>query len=459
MSATQQSIKEHKVLILGAGVCGLYAGLTLVRAGAEVLILEKEEKIGGLAAGFQFGKNTCDFGVHMLHAFHPEIFEDCAKLMGKERIEVALNARIKWGNSTYNYPLKFTDMLKAMPPVTLARCVTGLLLAEISNAKQRDDIHNAEDALIAFYGSPIYEYFFEEFTHRYWGIHPAQLSAEFIRRKMPRLSAVDILRKLIPLKRNSKKELTDNALTQETLHYSRTGSETLPRSLAKEFQRLGGTILTSATANSCDLETSSLDYHHQQKSHCWQGTQIINTAPLDQFFQLIGDQAPAEVQLAVRSLQYKPTVVNALLVNKEHCLDGLYTYFRNRVFHRIGNPKNAGLVIQPEGHSLLVVESTCEIGDDAWIGTETHRQQIIQDLSEEHICETSDIVDWKLLRNAYAYPIYRNGFDTHLSTVTSWLNKQPLLNSTGRQGGFTYPAMHTAMDLGKQTAINILSKA
>ena len=156
-----------KILIIGSGVCGLYAGITLLRSGAQVTIIEKEPRIGGLAAGFKFGENFCDFGVHMLHAFNKEIFEDCAAMMGDERIEAALDARIRWGGTSCRYPLKFKDMLRAMPPFTLFRCVTGLVIAELTGAKKRASIDNAEDALIAFYGAPLYEYFFEEFTHKY----------------------------------------------------------------------------------------------------------------------------------------------------------------------------------------------------------------------------------------------------------------------------------------------------
>jgi protoporphyrinogen oxidase len=262
-----ESNTHPRVLIIGSGVCGLYAGLTLARAGAKVAILEKEPRIGGLAAGFKFGENFCDFGVHMLHAFNQEIFEDCAALMGEERIEAALDARIRWGGTSCRYPLRFRDMLKAMPLFTLSRCVLGLLIAEFTGAKKRKGINNAEDALVAFYGAPLYEYFFEEFTHQYWNIHPRNLSAEFIRRKMPRLSAVDMLRKFLPFKKKTYPDVTESALDTETLHYSKTGSETLPRSLAQEFTKLGGKLLTEARITSISLTPCQASYSHQDHEH------------------------------------------------------------------------------------------------------------------------------------------------------------------------------------------------
>lgn len=448
---------RQKVLIIGSGVCGLYTGLTLARSGAKVTILEKESRIGGLAAGFKFGDNYCDFGVHMLHAFNQEIYEDCAALMGDERIEAALDARIRWGGSSCRYPLRFRDMLKAMPPFTLFRCVGGLLVAEITGAKKSTDINNAEDALIAFYGTPLYEYFFEEFTHKYWNIHPRDLSAEFIRRKMPRLSAVDVLRKLLPFGKKNQSDLTESALDTETLHYSKTGAETLPRALASEFTKLGGEILTDATLTNISLIPCQAEYSHSGEVNHWQGDHIISTAPLHSLFSLLGKTAPDKIHASVAALKYKPTIVFALLVKKEKAMNGLYTYYRNRTFHRVGEPKNAGLIVKPDGHTMLIVESTCEIDDYKWVGSDEYKKEVIHDLEDEGICEADEIIEWNLMRSAHGYPIYTNGFDAHLAEIQTWIDEQNNLSSTGRQGAFCYPAMHSAMQLGKNTADEIIT--
>jgi protoporphyrinogen oxidase len=445
-----------RVLIIGSGVCGLYAGLTLARAGADVTLLEKEPRIGGLAAGFKFGENFYDFGVHMLHAFNREIFEDCASMMGKERIETALDARIRWGGISYKYPLRFRDMLKAMPPFTLARCVFGLLIAELTGAKNRAAISNAEDALIAYYGAPLYEYFFEEFTHRYWNIHPRDLSAEFIRSKMPRLSAVDFMRKLLPFKKRNNAGITESALDHETLYYSTTGSETLPRSLASNFIKYGGKLLTDSQLTTISLNPCQANYFHQGREYQWQGDHIINTAPLHTLFGLLGNVAPPEIHSAVAHLKYKPTVVFAILVKKDRCMDGLYTYYRNRTFHRIGEPKNAGMIVKPDHHTILIVESTCEIDDYKWQGSDRYKNEIIAGLEEEHLCQSDEIISWNLMRNPNGYPIYTNGFDTHLEKLNTWIDQQSQLISTGRQGAFCYPAMHTAMQLGKIAAQKVI---
>ena len=186
---------------------------------------EKQSQPGGLAAGHQRGGNWYDLGVHMLHAFDEEVFATCARAMGEERIEVPLKSHIKWHGKLYHYPLRGRDILAGIPPFTLIRCLTGLLLAEIeSRWGRRTPGPDAESALCELYGPALYEFFFEEFTHRYWGIHPRDLSAEFVRRKMPRLSAVDVFKNLLEkLRLTAPRDSSEGALRFETLHYSPTG--------------------------------------------------------------------------------------------------------------------------------------------------------------------------------------------------------------------------------------------
>lgn len=442
------------ITILGAGVCGLYAALTALRNGAHVTVIEKNDHPGGLAAGFQRGQNFFDQGVHMLHATDREIYEDLAQLMAEERLPVALDARIQWNGRSYRYPLKGLDLLAGMNPIQLARCTAGLAAAELKNRLHHTQTAaiTAEDALVATYGASLYKFFFKEFTHRYWNIHPAKLSAEFVRRKMPRLNVLDLIKKCLP-KFSQKKSpdlLVENALSDETLHYSRTGSETLPRVLAREIEKLGGKIIYGATIT--DIGKNEIRLAEQTLPL----GKVLSTIPLPLLIDL-QREAPESVKAATQNLHYKPIVTYGLLVDKKKCLEGLYTYYRERVFHRVGEPKNAGLQVTPADHSVLIVEMTCDLDDAKWSDAPQIREQVVADLAAENICRPADIIEWHHFTNPHGYPIYRLDFENHLQEVTDWLQTQKQLISAGRQGAFTYPGMHEAMRMGRDAVETLLS--
>ena len=443
--------------ILGGGVCGLYAAHQALKLGAEVSLFEKESSFGGLAAGHQIDGNWFDLGVHMLHAFDKEVFQVCKEAMAEERVEVPLKSHIKWGGRLYHYPLRGRDILAGIPPFTLSRCLTGLLLAEFeSRFPNRPPGEDAESALIELYGAPLYEFFFEDFTHRYWGIHPRQLSAEFVRRKMPRLSALDVLKNLLEkLRLAQPRDATEGALRFETLHYSRTGSETLPRSLACQIAKKGAQL----HSNSPILRISHKDnfitsIETKQGQHGSSGTKFLSTIPLPLLVNSLSPTPPASILAAANSLRFKPMTVYAFLVKKEQCMEALYTYYRDRIFHRVGEPKNAGLIVKPSGHTTLIIEMTCEKNDAKWRGEVV--PQILKDLQQEGLCRAKEVVSHKLIHSEYAYPVFAKGFEEHLKTVTNYLKQFTNLSSTGRQGGFTYPNMHSAMRMGAEAVENLL---
>ncbi|MDB9742065.1 FAD-dependent oxidoreductase [Akkermansiaceae bacterium] len=446
-----QSDPQH-FLILGGGVCGIYAALTALRKGHNVTLIEKADHLGGLAAGYQRNENFYDIGVHMLHAFDKDIFTDIKNLMGDDRIEVPLDARIRWRKSTYKYPLKFGDLIKEMPKFTLLYGVSGLVIAEIKRAISTPVTNNAEEALIAFYGRPLYSFFFEEFTHKYWGIHPRELSAEFIKRKMPRLSAVDFFRKQLARFLPVKEDLTtESSLKEETLHYSRKGSSQMIIAMQNELEKLGCEILTSTEIQSINLEGKSLTLSDNREI---QGDTIINTIPVNNFIALC-ESVPKDVTIAAKALKFKPIATYGLLINKPKLIDGLYIYYRNKSFHRLGEPKNAGVTVKPDGHSILIVESTCDLNDERWNATEEWKQKIIADLESESICKAEDIVEWHTITYPHAYPIFTLDFEKSLEISLDWIHSHHKVKTTGRQGAFTYPAMHNAMRMGQSAVEEI----
>ena len=67
-----QNDEQQRVVILGGGVCGLYAARVLAGRGVPVTVVEKEDVFGGLALSRRIGNNYYDLGVHMLHAYDRE---------------------------------------------------------------------------------------------------------------------------------------------------------------------------------------------------------------------------------------------------------------------------------------------------------------------------------------------------------------------------------------------------
>ncbi|MDB6116393.1 MAG: protoporphyrinogen oxidase [Verrucomicrobiaceae bacterium] len=454
------------VAVLGGGPCGLYAARVLTRAGYAVTVLDKGDRPGGLATSHLRNGNWYDMGCHMLHEFDQEIYKDIMSIMGDESIPVQLDAKIRWAGSFYRYPLQPKDMLRGIDFFTLVYYVLGLFAAQFKSSMVPWVPKNAEEALIMLYGDPLYEFFFKDFTHRYWGIHPRELSATFITTKMPRLSAVDMIKKYLAKIgiKDRAIQAVDSALHEETLHYSRTGAEAMPRFISKAVQAAGGVVVQDAEVErvSIDPETNrvtSVRYRKDGMELELKCDECISTIPIPHLVQRTEPPPPESVQAAAKEIRYKPIAIYGLLVNKPKCIDALYIYYRDRMFHRVGEPKNAGLTVNPPDHTLLIVETTCEIGDEKWLGTDAAKEKIYADLELENICTRDDVVEAHLLNGETGYPLFSLGFEPYLDAVKDWVKTVPNLQSVGRQGGFSYPNMHSAMRIGAKAAEAVMKRS
>ncbi len=114
--------------------------------------------------------------------------------------------------------------------------------------------------------------------------------------------------------------------------------------------------------------------------------------------------------------------------------------------------------MKPEGHTILIVETTCEIGDFKWQGSDEAKERIFADLELEGICRKEDVVEVNLLHGETGYPVFALGFEPHLEKVMQWVKSIPNLQSNGRQGGFKYPNMHSAMRMGATAAMTVLRR-
>ena len=452
------------VVVLGAGVCGLYAARTLVEHGINVTVIERTDVPGGLAAGHRFGKNFYDMGVHMLHEHDAEIFEDMKKIMGEERIPVQLDAKIRWAGSFYRYPLQFMDMVRGIPPYTLASCVLGLFWSQAYYKIFPEEPKDAEEALIQLYGNPLYEFFFREFTERYWGMPTREIAAKFVTSKMPRLSAVDVLKKFLGRFgfREREGKAVESALREETLHYSATGTEMMPRKLASFVESKGARVRLGSEVTSVDLRHGLVNAvrvrnpdGQEERIEC---DHCLSTMPLPILIDRLSPTVADDLRGAAQKLEFNAIAVHGLLVNKTRCLDALYIYYRDRFFHRVGEPKNAGLRVTPEDCTTLIVETTCSPGDPKWEVTDEVKAAIVRDLEAENICRGDEIVEWNVMRSENGYPLYRKGFEVSYNLVSKYIDSIGNLQSVGRNGGFCYPNMHGAMRMGADAADKVVDQ-
>jgi len=180
---------KRKIVIIGAGPCGLGAAYRLKELGfCDFVVLEKEKYVGGLSASFS-DKNgfVWDIGGHVVHSHYDYFSKVFFKLLSGKYLEHERESWIWILNKFVPYP--FQNNLHYLPKKAQWECIQGLLEVALQSKKIRAE--NFEEWILSVFGKGIAKYFLLPYNFKVWA-HPAKkMSKDWI---ADRVSVINIER-------------------------------------------------------------------------------------------------------------------------------------------------------------------------------------------------------------------------------------------------------------------------
>ena len=85
---------RRRLVIIGGGPSGMAAALEAVKSGAEPLVLERLDRVGGLARTIEHDGNRFDIGPHRFFTLNPEIKQLFIDVCGDDLVHVPRLTRI-----------------------------------------------------------------------------------------------------------------------------------------------------------------------------------------------------------------------------------------------------------------------------------------------------------------------------------------------------------------------------
>jgi protoporphyrinogen oxidase len=440
-----------RVVIVGGGPAGLYTGWMLVEQGCDVTVLEREDRVGGLAASLERGGNFYSFGTHHLHNPDPEKLRPFKELMGSSLIELDRRLAIKFMGNFYPYPLKTRNLLFGLPVPTLLASIASLARQIAGQRFKKDDPANAEEAIIRLYGRRLYEIMFRDYTTRFWGIPPSEISSTFVDKRMPGITAVEKIKRAL-----SRAGLAAKGSLGKTVTIGSGKMYTTARGVGQVFEKMaeairagGGSVRTSAEVvalRESEGIIREVTFRTDQGEEVLPCDLLVSTMPLNHLARRITPAVPDTVRTAAEWLDFRGLLVVGLLVRPKRPLGAMFTYFPDRTFHRLAEVTDPPAKIKPEGCNLLLAEVTCDAGDPVWQDPGETVAAIKKELVEEGLVDEDGIRETHCFKAAEAYPKYSLGFEKDLETVKTHLDSITNLVSTGRQGAFQFLTMVPCMN-------------
>ena len=170
-----------RVLIVGAGLSGSVIARELAESGVPSLVIDKDDFIGGLC----HSRRDEDSGVDV-HVFGPHIFNTSNERVWEyvqrfDRFAPWVN-RVKASNTkgVFSFPIN----LHTINQLFGVRLTPEQAVKFIEEQRDKSIINpaNAEEKLLSMVGREIYETFFKGYTIKQWGVSPAELSPDILKR-------------------------------------------------------------------------------------------------------------------------------------------------------------------------------------------------------------------------------------------------------------------------------------
>ena len=169
------------LVVLGAGPAGLAAAWQAARRGMSVVVLERAQAVGGMAASLEVAGVRVDRGSHRLHPTTPaNVLADLRVLLGDDLQLRRRNGRLHIADRWLGFPLRPTELARALPPGLIARAGAEAILAPL----RRGRTVSYADALRRGLGPTLYEALYAPYALKLWGRPGEQIDAEQARRRV-----------------------------------------------------------------------------------------------------------------------------------------------------------------------------------------------------------------------------------------------------------------------------------
>jgi len=188
---------DKKILIIGAGPCGLGAAYRLNELGhTDWKLYERNPSAGGLSRSARDDKGFIwDIGGHVLfshYAYFDALFE---KLLADGYIVHKRSSWIRIFSGFVPYP--FQNNLNFLPPDAAAECIAGLAEAK----REPRTPSNFKDWILSTFGHGISRHFMLPYNRKVWA-HPLEDMA--ISWVSERVSMVDMKKAVASMSKNTK---------------------------------------------------------------------------------------------------------------------------------------------------------------------------------------------------------------------------------------------------------------
>src|SRR5689334_1959030 len=439
-------VKEitQTTLVLGGGPAGLTAGYLLGKRDRDVLVLEAEDQVGGLAKTVERDGYRFDLGGHRFFTKALEVDDLWHEVLGDEFLRRPRMSRIYWNNRYLDYPLRGPDVIRKLGPVELARCMGSYLAAA---ARPKGEEESLEQWVTNRFGRRLFELFFQSYNEKVWGVPASEIRAEWAAQRIKGLSFFSAAKAAFFGNRGNKIK----SLISE-FNYPRFGPGQMWDAMTTAIEAEGGTVQLEAPVTSIEIEDGRVVTLEAGGETYDEPEAVISSLPLRELVRMVTPAAPRVVIDAAEGLRYRDFITVALVVDGHDLFPDNWIYIHEPGVHvgRIQNFRSWSPWMVPDPDKACVgMEYFCFAGDDLWTMADDDLVELAATKLERGYA----------IRVPKAYPIYDGEYADRVAVIRGWLDGLTNLQQVGRNGLHRYNNSDHSMLTAMRAVDNLLAGA
>ncbi len=441
--------EEHDVCVVGAGPSGLALAYELLKGGASVLLIERDERVGGLSKSHAYNGHVFDTGPKRFHTDDAVVLQFLDEVAQGSMYRIPRSTEVNFLNRYFEWPLGLKDLWR-MPLGVAAKSTIDLL-----RKKEMTDPTSFHQYIRSRYGDTLYGIFFEPYTRKFlrWDVEDIHsdwastgINRTVVDSRVKTNTSLDLIKGI----------LLPSKVHTEFLYPSNGGFGGFFDHLLSLCQRKEGfRLILSDTINGIKDTGRGLELTTTQgkNAHC---DRLVWSGNLNALLALTGGQA---------KLPYLNTVFYNLICPEREVIhqrsQWIYVSSGNTIVSRLTCMKEFAPYTCPDGYYNVICEVTDSQANPKFFKSPaSHTGTVLKEL-----------VDMKFLRRQGGaesvhinpvidtYPIYHKtylkNFASAAAAIKKFSNRIELL---GRSGAFWYNNSDHSIRHALETARKLLGK-
>ncbi len=436
----------NPVVIVGGGVSGLSLAALLAARNIPTVVIEKEDRAGGLARSFHYDGFIFDIGPHRFHTDVPEVEHFIRDTLADDARSISRESWVRFADQFYPWPLHPSkEMLRFPPSVALGAAL------DLATLYQKKPALSFRDQIVNMYGETLYRHFFEGYSSKFLGIVPELTHPDWASTGVDR-AIIDKRLKMNNLRQLLLGMLTPRRNPETRFIYPAGGCEQFIVNLVKQYEDLGGELYCGRAVTSVAAQDGHIHTIRAGRK-VFKPSIVVWTGTVHSLASVLKQPPP--------DLDYLALVCYNLMLSEGKTFPFQWCYHgaSDVLFSRVSIPENFDPGNTPPGRRAMCVEVACREGDELYENPEKQLDRVVYDMKREGLLRAdSEVLDVRYERAPWAYPIYKFNYRERVAEFESRVAEVDNLLLGGRLGRFWYNNMDHCIEASFDLASQITER-